>query len=55
MYTYRFHLVFGFATGDAFIETKNTNAGLRDQRAALECMYLGACWSHGERAKILCN
>lgn len=35
-------LVFGFATGGAFIERKDTNAGLRDQRAALECMYLGA-------------
>ncbi|KAJ5337357.1 uncharacterized protein N7506_005379 [Penicillium brevicompactum] len=28
--------LFGFATGEAFIERKDTNAGLRDQRAALE-------------------
>jgi hypothetical protein len=37
-----FDPVFGFATSDALIETKDTNAGLRDQRAALECMYLEA-------------
>lgn len=29
--------VFGFATSKAMIDTKHTNAGLRDQRAALEC------------------
>lgn len=29
--------VFGFATSEAMIEAKHTNAGLRDQRAALEC------------------
>lgn len=29
--------LFGFATGEAFINTKHTKAGLRDQRAALEC------------------
>ncbi|KAJ6135915.1 alpha/beta-hydrolase [Penicillium capsulatum] len=28
--------VFGFATGDALLRDKHTNAGLRDQRAALE-------------------
>lgn len=44
-------LVFGFATGEAFIERKDTNAGLRDQRAALECMYLGALRSHHETLK----
>lgn len=33
--------VFGFATSEALIERGDTNAGLRDQRAALECMYLG--------------
>ena len=32
--------VFGFATSEALIERRDTNAGLRDQRAALECMYL---------------
>ncbi|KAJ5655663.1 alpha/beta-hydrolase [Penicillium longicatenatum] len=28
--------LFGFATGEAFINSKHTNAGLRDQRAALK-------------------
>lgn len=30
--------VFGFATSKAMIDARHTNAGLRDQRAALECM-----------------
>lgn len=34
--------VFGFATSEALIKRRDTNAGLRDQRAALECMYLDA-------------
>lgn len=29
--------IFGFATGEALINSKHTNAGLRDQRAAFEC------------------
>ncbi len=32
--------VFGFATSKTLIERKETNLGLRDQRAALECMHL---------------
>lgn len=43
--------VFGFATSEALIEGKNTNAGLRDQRAALECMYFGAHGSKNEQTK----
>lgn len=34
--------IFGFATGDALLQAKHTNAGLRDQRAALECMSCNA-------------
>ena len=33
-------IVFGFAAGEALKSVKNTNAGLRDQRAAFECEYL---------------
>ena len=34
------NVVFGFAASDALKSVKNTNAGLRDQRAAFECEYL---------------
>lgn len=32
--------VFGYATNKALRDAKQTNAGLRDQRAAFECGYL---------------
>lgn len=34
------YAVFGFATSETLIERKETNVGLRDQRAALACMCL---------------
>lgn len=34
------YAVFGFATSETLIERKEANAGLRDQRAALDCMRL---------------
>lgn len=43
--------VFGFATSEALIGSKDTNAGLRDQRAALECMYLVALRSENDNLK----
>lgn len=36
--------VFGFATSQALVKAKHTNAGLRDQRAALECKFPFNIW-----------
>ena len=36
------HIVFGFATNKPLKAVKNTNAGLRDQRAAFECEYISS-------------
>lgn len=33
-------IIFGFATSKALKSEGNTNAGLRDQRAAFECEFL---------------
>lgn len=43
--------VFGFATSETLIKSKDTNAGLRDQRAALECTYLCPPGSQNEKLK----
>ena len=32
-------IVFGFATNKALVAGKQTNAGLKDQRAAFNCKY----------------
>lgn len=37
-------IVFGFATSKALLDAKHTNAGVRDQRAALECMWFKWCF-----------